>query len=173
MPDPRLRTTKKRVQPVRSNAAATGPNPAAASAAAGLAEGHAPAQVAVVGTPAKKASKPARKLSQAIASWWPFAVAIFLTGFAQEWHSMAVAGGVWYERVFFPLSLLAGQREIGLSSQPASNLPQMAILLQLPLEGLWTKFALDRGTSLKMVVAQLIGLHAVCVLVLWLITFAK
>ncbi len=121
--------------------------------------------------PAQKKGK-RRGLGEAIASWWPVAVGIFLSGFAPEWHEMAVQGGIWALRAAFPLALFATHREIGIDDQMAAMLPDAALFLQLPLEGLLTKLTLDRGKSLKSAMAQLLLLHGVAVLVLWLITFA-
>jgi hypothetical protein len=118
---------------------------------------------------AAKPKKTAR--SEQIASWWPVAVSIFLCGFVPEWHAMAVQAGIWALRLTFPLSLLATHREIGIDAQMAAILPQAALYLQLPLEGLLTKLTLDRGKSLKAAIAQLFLIHGVAALVLWLVTF--
>jgi hypothetical protein len=85
---------------------------------------------------------------------------------------MAVQGGVWAERFTFPLTLLAAHRESGLDDQMATMLPQIALYLQLPLEGLLTMFTLARGQSLKVAFLQLVSIHAVCTLVLWLLSLA-
>lgn len=175
MPEAKFRSTKKRVQPVRSTPSAhrtqapvaaaqyppdAQPSPVLKQAAA----------VAAQPAPAKKA-KSKRKPGEAIASWWPVAVGIFLSGFAPEWHAMAAQAGIWALRATFPLTLLATHREIGIDDQMAAILPQAALYLQLPLEGLLTKITLDRGKSLKAAVVQLILVHAVATFVLWLITY--
>ncbi len=174
MPEARFRSTKKRVQPGRSNQTNSRSHTSAPAAAATKADAKLPTETATQPVAkAEKKAKPEQKLGEAIASWWPVGVAIFLSGFAQEWHSMAVLGGVWYQRVFFPLALLATHREIGLDSTAANSLPQLMVTLQIPLEGLWVKLTLARGSSLKMAATQLIGLHAVCTLVLWLLSMAQ
>jgi hypothetical protein len=162
MPEPRFQSTKKRVQPVRS-ALSSGSNAAAAAIVAQAVAAKAEATV--------KTAKAQRKPGEAIASWWPVAVGMFLCGFAPEWHAMAVQAGVWAERIAFPLTMLATHREIGIDRQMASVLPQAALYLQLPLEGLLTKITLDRGKSLKAAVMQLVLVHGVAAFVLWLISF--
>lgn len=118
----------------------------------------------------EKAKKAQRKPSEAIASWWPVAVGIFLCGFASEWHAMAAQIGVWAERFAFPLTLFAAHR--GIDSHMANGLPQAALYLQLPLEGLLTKFTLDRGKSFKAAILQLLLVHGIAAIVLWLISFS-
>ena len=120
----------------------------------------------------EKAKKAQRKPGEAIASWWPVAVGIFLCGFAPEWHAMAVQIGVWAERFAFPLTLFAAHRAIGIDTHMASTLPRVALYLQLPFEGLLTKFTLDRGKSLKAAIMQLLLVHAIAAIVLWLISFS-
>jgi hypothetical protein len=121
---------------------------------------------------AEKAKKAQRKPGEAIASWWPVAVGMFLCGFAPEWHAMAVQIGVWAERFAFPLTMLATHRAIGIDSHMTSTLPQAALYLQLPLEGLLTKFTLDRGKSLKAAIMQLVLAHSIAAVVLWLVSFS-
>jgi hypothetical protein len=161
MPEAKFRTTKKKVQPVRAS------------------QPSQRMQVSVAEAPAMPilqenvAAKPKKRMrGEQIASWWPVAVAIFLSGFVPEWHAMAAQAGIWALRLTFPLSLLATHREIGIDAQMAAILPQAALYLQLPLEGLLTKITLDRGKSLKAAIAQLFLIHGVAALVLWLVTFS-
>jgi hypothetical protein len=118
----------------------------------------------------EKAKKDQRKPGEAIASWWPVAVGMFLCGFAPEWHAMALQIGVWAERFAFPLTLLAAHR--GIDSHMVGTLPQAALYLQLPLEGLLTKLTLDRGKNLKAAIMQLLLLHGIAAVVLWLISLS-
>lgn len=103
-------------------------------------------------------------------SWWPVAVGLFLTGFASDFYAVAAQGGIWVLRAAFPLSLLANHSGVGLDTHFAASGPQLALYLQLPLEGLLTKLSLDRGMGLKSAIAQLTLVHGVCVLVLWMLT---
>ena len=119
----------------------------------------------------EKTKKTQRKPGEAIASWWPVAVGMLLCGFAPEWHAMAVQIGVWVERFAFPLTLFAAHRASGIDSHTISALPQAALYLQLPLEGLLTKLILDRRKSLKAAIMQLLLVHGVAAIVLWSISF--
>jgi hypothetical protein len=44
------------------------------------------------------------------------------------------------------------------------------LYLQFPLEGLLTKNSLSRGYKISSALGQLVFLHAVCVIVLWLVS---
>jgi hypothetical protein len=162
MPEAKFRTTKKRVQSVPA---------AQLSSRMQVSVAEAPPMPVLQENAAAKPKK--RTRGEQIASWWPVAVAIFLCGFVPEWHEMAAQAGIWALRLTFPLSLLATHREIGIDAQMAAILPQAALYLQLPLEGLLTKITLDRGKSLKAAIAQLFLIHGVATLVLWLVTFGS
>jgi hypothetical protein len=125
---------------------------------------------AAVKTDGKAESKKSRIK---IVTFWPIAVGIFLTGFAPEWHAMATQAGIWAVRLAFPLSLLATHREIGIDSQMATTLPQIALYAQLPIDGLLTTLTLVRGRSLKSALAGIFLMHGVSAFVLWLLTFAN
>lgn len=157
MPEARYRSTKKRVQ--------------AASSLRNSEFSHElktlqPEQAA------EERKSEGKKSSFKITSLWPFAVGIFLTGFAPEWHAMALQAGVWATRFTFPLALLATHREIGIDAQVAPVLQQLALYAQLPLDGLLTMFTLARGKSLNSAVGQLLLVHGVCTFVLWLVSMA-
>ena len=166
MPEARLRTTKKKVQTagVPPTRPAEQPQPKAAVSGPVMVD----ASIAV-----KPAAKPKtkQKPGAALAAWWPVGVGIFLCGFVTDWHTMAQHAGVWPERLLFPLTLLAQHREIGIDAQMATVMPQWALYLQLPLEGLLTKLTLDRGKGLKAAIVQLVFIHAVSAFVLWLLTY--
>lgn len=166
MPEHRFRSVKKRVQPAPSA-------PSLQDADARTVAATQVAEPQAVATPVKtaRAKKIQRKRGEAIASWWPVGLGIYLAGFAPEWHAMAVDAGVWAVRIAFPFALLVTHREIGLDSRLVTILPQAALYLQFPLEGLLAKLALDRGKSLRAVIAQLAIVHAVATVALWLLSF--
>jgi len=83
---------------------------------------------------------------------------------------MAVQIGIWAERFAFPLTLFAAHR--GIDSHTASALPQAALYLQLPLDGLLTKLALDRSKRLKAAIMQLLLAHGIAAIVLGLVSFS-
>ena len=170
MPEARFRTTKKKVQtagvPSTKPAQELKPTPAVPGPV--LVNSQIASSAAI-----KPAAKPKskQKPGAAIAAWWPVGVGIFLCGFVADWHTMAQHAGVWPERFLFPLTLLAQHREIGIDAQMATVLPQWALYLQLPLEGLLTKLTLDRGKGLNAAIVQLIAIHSVSAFVLWLLTY--
>jgi len=158
MPEAKFRSTKKLVRPANAIAATVA--------------------MSAVSAPAKKSVEPktakpqAKKARFTLVSFWPVAVGIFLSGYVSQWQTMASSLGVWGMRLAFPLTLLATHREIGIDNQMATMLPQIALYAQLPLEGLLTKITLDRGKSLKAALAQLVLVHLVATLVLWLVSFS-
>ena len=103
-------------------------------------------------------------------SWWPVAVGVALACLAPVLQPLLIAQwDPWGMRVVFPFALLSGLRETGFDDELRRTLPQLLLLLQFPLEGLLTKFNLARGTRLSAAIRQLVFLHAICVLVLWLV----
>src|SRR6266702_6049774 len=119
----------------------------------------------------EKARAKAKKPGDLIVKGWPIPVAVFLTGFAPEWHAMAASSGIWALRFTFPYALLATHREIGIDAQMAAILPNAALFLQIPLDGVYLTFALARGKSLTSGIVQILLIHGVCALVLWLLTY--
>jgi hypothetical protein len=166
MPEPKYRSTKKRVQPVTAirtsefaqEVKALRPETKSKQAAIHLVE-------------AKADAKPAVKTALKLTSFWPVAVGLFLSGFAPEWHAMAAQAGLWAMRFTFPYAMLATHREIGIDAQMAGLLPQFAIFAQLPLDGLMMTLAIARGKSLKTAIVQVTMVHALCAFVLWLLTY--
>lgn len=174
MPEPKYRSTKKRVQPVKSlrtsefaqERKALERRTKAASSAIHLVESPVAVEPEKTAEPAA-APKPAFTLT----SFWPVAVGLFLAGFAPEWHAMAAEAGVWVMRITFPFALLASHREIGIDNQMAGMLPQFAVFAQIPIDGLMMSLALARGKGLKNAILQATSVHMVCAFVLWLLTF--
>jgi hypothetical protein len=94
-------------------------------------------------------------------------------GMISPWlHGQLAGFEPWAVRMVFPFVLLAGRPEIGLSAELTRTLPQIMLYLQFPLEGLLTKFSFSRGMKLMGALGQLIFLHGVCALVLWLVAGA-
>jgi hypothetical protein len=168
MPEPKYRSTKKRVQPVTAirtsefaqEVKALKPEAKAKEAAIHLVEGNAEAKLA-------------GKMGLKLTSFWPVAVGLFLSGFAPEWHAMAAQAGLWAMRFTFPYAMLATHREIGIDARMAGLLPQFAIFAQLPLDGLMMTLAIARGKNLKTAIVQVTMVHALCAFVLWLLTYLR
>jgi hypothetical protein len=119
----------------------------------------------------EKAKTKAKTPVDLVVKSWPILVAVLLTGFAPEWHAMAVSAGIWALRFTFPYAMLATHREIGIDAQMAAILPNAALFLQIPIDGLYLTITLARGKSLTSGVVQILLIHGVCALVLWLLTY--
>jgi hypothetical protein len=171
MPEAKFRSTKKRTQPVRSIRSSEFAAEMKARKAT-VKQAH-PGTLVEFPTTAKTlpeaSTKKAEKAGFSIASFWPLAVGLFLTGFAPEWQSIATQAGVWVLRFTFPFALLATHREIGIDSQMATVLPQMALYAQLPIDGILMMLSFARSKSLKAAIFQVTAVHAVCAFVLWLV----
>jgi|SRR5208282_6714778 len=113
--------------------------------------------------------KPAPK---GLASWWPVAVGVALAFLSPMLRDLLAPYAPWGMRVVFPFVLLTGLHETGFSDELTRTLPQVMLLVQFPIEGLLTKFSLGRSTRLSSAIGHMIFLHAVCVLVLWLVAGA-
>jgi hypothetical protein len=117
--------------------------------------------------------KKQRKPPQGWLTWIPVAVGVALGILAPQLRGLVAAHEPWGMRAVFPFVLVAGLHEIGLSDELARTLPQLMLFLQFPLEGLLTRFTLRRGVKARAAVGQLIFLHAVSALVLWLVALGE
>jgi hypothetical protein len=130
------------------------------------------AQRAAAGPTMRSFEEQKRKLkprSKGWIAWWPVAVGVALGCLSPLLSSLLVPYEPWGMRLVFPFVLLPGLRETGLSDELRRNLPQVMLFLQFPLEGLLTKITLSRGVKLPGAVGQLVFLHLVSVLVLWMV----
>jgi hypothetical protein len=105
-------------------------------------------------------------------AWWPVFAGVLLAFFAPPLRNLALQWEPWGMRLLFPYVLLAGRQEVGLSDELARTLPQLMLYLQFPLEGLLTRMTFSRGIGLAGALGQLLFLHAIGALVLFLISGA-
>jgi hypothetical protein len=105
-------------------------------------------------------------------SWWPVAAGIVLGLLGPQLRDLLAPYAPWSMRLVFPFVLLASHREIGLSDELALMLPQAMLFAQFPLEGLAVKFMLGRGVKVSAAIGQMVSVHMVCTLVLWLVAGA-
>jgi len=117
----------------------------------------------------KKRVKKHEHLRAEWVSWWPVAAGFLLGLFSPQLSSLAASYGPWGMRIVFPLVLLSGLHETGFSDELTRTLPQIMLFLQFPLEGLLTMLTLNRSGKLSGALGQLVFLHGVCVLVLWMV----
>ena len=176
LPEPRLQSVKKKpapkpavtTRPMQTRAASSKPGQAATAIAA-TAKTAAP----VAGKKAATKQEAARSMKPGdlILVTWPIVIAVFLAGFAPEWHEMAQAAGRWPLRFTFPYSLLLLHREIGISDSLAQILPRLAIYLQIPIDGILLTLALARKRSLLSGIVQILLVHGLCTFVLFLLDY--
>lgn len=173
LPEPRLQSVKKK--PASKTAVST---PPMQTRAANSKPGQAASAIAATATPvagkkagAKKEAARSIKPGDLILVTWPIVIAVFLAGFAPEWHEMAQAAGRWPLRFTFPYSLLLLHREIGISDSLAQILPRLAIYLQIPIDGILLTLALARKRSLLSGIVQILLVHGLCTFVLFLLDY--
>jgi hypothetical protein len=106
-------------------------------------------------------------------SWWPVAVGAALGCLSPLLSSLLTAYGPWGMRVVFPFVQILGLHEIGMSDELTRTLPQLMLYLQFPLEGLLTKSTLSRGVRVSGALQQLVFLHFVSALVLWVVALGS
>lgn len=106
-----------------------------------------------------------------LAIWLPTLLGIGLAFLAAPlWDRLQSAWGEVGVRCVFPYLLLCGRPELGISRVLASNLSQLMLYLQFPLEGLIVTWGLARGIRPSKAFAQLLFLHGLGVFVLWLLS---
>jgi hypothetical protein len=123
-------------------------------------------------------TKPARKKkpgnlglnTSEILGWLPVLIGVALGIAAPVLTSLLQPLAPWGTRAVFPFVQLTGLHEFGFSDELTRNLPQMLLYLQFPLEGLLTRSSLKRGLTLTSALSQILFLHAVGALVLWLVS---
>lgn len=102
-------------------------------------------------------------------SWWPVLIGVAAGIWAPALHHQLEDLAPWAVRLVFPFMELLGREEIGLSDELRKNLPQIMLFMQFPLEGLLTRLTL-RQARMGRAVGQLVFLHLVASLILWIIT---
>jgi hypothetical protein len=103
--------------------------------------------------------------------WWPALIGLVLAFLAPGmWDRVRDAWGDMGAGFVFPYVLISGHTEFGISTELASNLKQIMVLLQFPLEGLVATWGLARGLRTSRSVLQVVFLHALGVFVVWLLS---
>ena len=103
------------------------------------------------------------------ALWWPLAAGVALGFLSPQMMSVVDGWDPWGVRVVFPFVQFCSLSDIGLSAEMTRALPELMLFLQFPLEGLLTVSNLSRGVKLSAAITQLVFLHAVTALVLWIV----
>lgn len=113
----------------------------------------------------------ARKMRQAkdMAEYWPMALGVAVACFAPQLRELVDLFKPWGLWIVFPLVALAERPELHLSRDISGYVVPFLLYAQFPIEGLLAKFALKGHVTVTRVAAQLMFLHALAVLQLWLI----
>jgi hypothetical protein len=105
-------------------------------------------------------------------AWLPLAVGVALGIGSPLLRSLLSPLAPWGLRLVFPFVQLLGLHEIGMSDELTRTLPQLMLYLQFPLEGLLARNSLNRGLSVASALGQIIFLHLIGALALWLVSMA-
>jgi len=106
-------------------------------------------------------------------SWWPVYAGLGLGFFAPQLRTLLEPYAPWGMRAAFPFVQFFGLREIGMSTELTRTLPQLMLYLQFPAEGLLMRGALARDFSPGTALTQIAFLHAIAVLVLWIVAMGS
>ena len=120
----------------------------------------------------EKEIKPFKLPVRGLFSWWPVVLGMGLGYLAPQLRDLLVPWAPWGMRLVFPFVLIAGRPEVGLSEELTAMLPQALLFAQFPLEGLAVKIMLGRGVKVSAAIGQMVSVHMVCTLVLWLVAGA-
>lgn len=105
------------------------------------------------------------------ALWWPTLLGIALAFAAPRiWDQVQSSWGELGLRFVFPYLLLASRPELGIGQELATNLSQLMLYLQFPIEGLIVTWGMARGGSFFKALAQVLFIHGLGVFVLWLLS---
>jgi hypothetical protein len=111
----------------------------------------------------------AKASRKALLAWWPVVLGLFLACFAEDLKDVLISLGEWSSRFFMPMVVMAYQSHIGRIPFIDQTLPQIAMWLQFPLEGLIVKRLLRTGHSMRGVLLQVFLLHAVSTVIMWML----
>ena len=101
--------------------------------------------------------------------WWPVATGFALACAAPLLRDFAAAYDPWGMQAVFPLALLCGLPETGFSDELKRTLPQAMQFRPVSAGGTADQTTLSRGVSVSSAVKQLLFIHGVCMLVLWMV----
>jgi hypothetical protein len=104
---------------------------------------------------------------------WPFLVGLVLAICSPWLRDLLSDLNQWATWLVFPFVLLVERPEFGLRWDLGGNLPQIALFLQFPLEGLWATLSLRLRGRVSFIFAPLIFLHLVGAFMLFLLIQAR
>ena len=90
---------------------------------------------------------------------WPLAGGLILACVAQYLYNELLWAPHWVMWLVFPFVVLTGRRDIGLSEQLTTILPQVILYVQFPIEGLLAYLSLTRRAPVALALAPALFLH--------------
>ncbi len=105
-----------------------------------------------------------------LTEYWPFAVGIALSCFAPQISEFVAPFRPWGMWIAFPFASIVGRPEMNLNGDLATSLPLLFMYAQFPIEGLLARFALRGHVTVPRVVGQVMFLHLLAIVELYLVS---
>lgn len=115
------------------------------------------------------------RLERSVAHWteyWPVAVGVVMSFFAPQVHDLLAPFQQWGLWLVFPFVALAQRPEIYMGDKMAALLPMAMLYAQFPLEGWLAKILLRGNVTISAVAGQVLFIHGLCIVELWLVSGA-
>lgn len=103
-------------------------------------------------------------------TFWPVAVGVLLGFYAPLLRDLATGNAPWAATLLFPLSAVAGERGLNLTSGTAQALAHFLLFAQFPLDGLLARGILKHRPTVMSVCGQVAGLHGLVVVYVLLVS---
>ena len=117
----------------------------------------------------RRRSQRKQKSLMRLAEYWPVAVGVVISLFAPQMQEIVAPFKPWGMWIVFPFVSIAGRPEIFMGDRLAVLVPAVMLYAQFPLEGLLARFALKGNVTVPSVLGQVLFLHALCIIELWLV----
>lgn len=104
-----------------------------------------------------------------LVEYWPVAVGVFFSLFAPLLQEIVAPFKPWGMWIVFPFVSIAGRPEVFMGDKMAVLVPMVMLYAQFPLEGLLAKIALKGNVTPLAVAGQVLFLHLLCIVELWLV----
>ncbi len=115
------------------------------------------------------------RLERSLAHWtdyWPVAVGVVISFFAPQMRDMLSPFQQWGTWLVFPFVALAQRPEVYMGDKMAVLLPMVMLYAQFPLEGYLAKVILRGNVTVAAVAGQVLFIHALGIVELWLVSGA-
>jgi hypothetical protein len=91
---------------------------------------------------------------------WPLAAGLILALVAPYLYSELLWAPHWVMWLVFPFVVLTGRRDLGLSGELTTILPQVILYIQFPIEGILAYLSLSRRAPVALALSPALFLHA-------------